>query len=188
MALEALPINQLLIAITAIAAPVATYLFGTKRGRQATRTLETELRDVLSEYGVPDAEQTKIPKPDLEAAVREAAPDDADLEFDTLDGTYYAPEPGSIALVRNVASVLSFLPYRPERYDCEDFAKFGWVLPALFLGVNSVGFVVDYSGGHAYNVVVDSDGDAIFFEPQSGDVVRIGSEDKYSLERGEVLF
>jgi hypothetical protein len=188
MALEGLSINQLLIAITAIAAPVATYLFGSKRGRKATKNLESELRDVLSEYGVPDAEQTQIEKAQLEAAVRAVAPDDADLEFHTLDGTYYAPDPSSIALVRNVASVLSFLPYRPERYDCEDFAKFGWVLPALFLGVNSVGFVIDYSGGHAYNVIVDSQGDAIFFESQTGDVVRIGSEDKYSLERGEVLF
>ena len=32
--------------------------------------------------------------------------------------------------------------------------------------LNNVGLVVDYSGGHAYNCVVFSDGTAELFEPQ----------------------
>jgi len=57
--------------------------------------------------------------------------------------------------------------YVAEKYDCDNFAfSFKARMDRKF-HLNNVGLVVDYSGGHAYNCVVFSDGTAELFEPQS---------------------
>jgi len=57
--------------------------------------------------------------------------------------------------------------YVAEKYDCENFAfSFKARMDRKF-NLNNVGLVVDYSGSHAYNCVVFSDGTAELFEPQS---------------------
>ena len=53
-------------------------------------------------------------------------------------------------------------------------------------GVNSIGLVIDYSGGHAYNLMVFSDGTWAIFEPQSDSWPTIGSG-LYKFENGYVL-
>lgn len=56
--------------------------------------------------------------------------------------------------------------YVSEKYDCDNFAfSFKARMDRRF-HLNNVGLVVDYSGGHAYNCVVFSDGTAELFEPQ----------------------
>ena len=57
--------------------------------------------------------------------------------------------------------------YVAEKYDCDNFAfSFKARMDRKF-HLNNVGLVVDYSGGHAYNCVVFSDGTAELFEPQN---------------------
>jgi len=57
--------------------------------------------------------------------------------------------------------------YVKERYDCDNFAfSFKARMDRKF-HLNNVGLVVDYSGGHAYNCVVFSNGTVELFEPQS---------------------
>jgi hypothetical protein len=67
--------------------------------------------------------------------------------------------------------------YVAEKYDCDNFAfSFKARMDRKF-HLNNVGLVVDYSGGHAYNCVIFSDGTAELFEPQSDTFVtnKIGS-------------
>ena len=69
--------------------------------------------------------------------------------------------------------------YTPERYDCDDFAIHfkGWV--SYTYKINTVGWVLDFSGEHSYDVVIvgEEDGSlkARFVEPQSDRMVKLGS-------------
>ena len=57
--------------------------------------------------------------------------------------------------------------YVAEKYDCDNFAfSFKARMDRKF-HLNNVGLVIDYSGGHAYNCVLFSDGTAELFEPQN---------------------
>ena len=53
-----------------------------------------------------------------------------------------------------------------EEYDCDNFAFSFKARTDRRLGINCVGLVIDYSGGHAYNVVAFSDARAKLYEPQ----------------------
>jgi hypothetical protein len=57
--------------------------------------------------------------------------------------------------------------YIAEKYDCDNFAFSFKARVDRKFHVNTVGLVIDYEGGHAYNIVVFSDGTSKIFEPQS---------------------
>ena len=57
--------------------------------------------------------------------------------------------------------------YIGEKYDCDNFAFSFKARVDRKFHVNTVGLVVDYEGGHAYNIIVFADGTSKIFEPQS---------------------
>ena len=76
--------------------------------------------------------------------------------------------------------------YLVDRNDCDNYAD---VVRANFgfrLGINSVGLVLDVSSAHAYNLVVFSNGDFGWLEPQTDQWVQLGSG-LYTLSSGLVL-
>jgi len=73
-----------------------------------------------------------------------------------------------------------------DQYDCDNFAFNFKARVARKFGVNSVGLVVDYSGKHAYNLIVFSDGTWKIFEPQSDRWPNPGSG-LYKFEEGFIL-
>jgi len=76
--------------------------------------------------------------------------------------------------------------YVTEQYDCDNFAFNFKARVARKFGVNSVGLVIDYSGGHAYNLIVFSDGTWKIFEPQSDRWPELGTG-LYKFEEGFIL-
>ena len=76
--------------------------------------------------------------------------------------------------------------YVTEQYDCDNFAFNFKARVARKFGVNSVGLVIDYSGGHAYNLIVFSDGTWKIFEPQSDGWPTLGTG-MYKFEDGFIL-
>ena len=76
--------------------------------------------------------------------------------------------------------------YVTEQYDCDNFAFNFKARVARKFGVNSVGLVVDYSGKHAYNLIVFSDGTWKIFEPQSDRWPTLGIG-QYKFEDGYIL-
>lgn len=86
--------------------------------------------------------------------------------------------------------------YVADRRDCDDYAKYLWGQVPMRLKVNGIGLVCDYSGGHAYNVVVTFEGDGppilAFVEPQTDQFVAVGDQltqtEIYALENWEVYF
>lgn len=67
-------------------------------------------------------------------------------------------------------SKLDRIPYRPERQDCDDFAINLKSEVSRKLQLNSVGMVIDFSGGHAYTALAIDD------YPNAGDLSVVGVE------------
>ena len=76
--------------------------------------------------------------------------------------------------------------YVAEKYDCDNFAFSFKAMVDRKFGVNNVGLVIDYSGGHAYNIIVFNDGTGKLFEPQSDKWPRRGTS-MYKFEEGKIL-
>jgi len=76
--------------------------------------------------------------------------------------------------------------YVKEKYDCDNFAFSFKAMVDKRFGLNGVGLVIDYSGGHAYNIVVFQDGSVKIFEPQSDRWPKAG-RGKYKFQNGSIL-
>ena len=54
-----------------------------------------------------------------------------------------------------------------------------------------MGLVIDYSGGHAYNVVLFSDNPPLLYEPQTDEWVSIGegmsANESYKMQQGYII-
>lgn len=77
--------------------------------------------------------------------------------------------------------------WRSESYDCEDIVR-KFVTRCVDLGINSVGRVFSWSGGHAFNIgAVHVDGELAFklIEPQTDRFVEPQGE--YSLENALII-
>lgn len=87
--------------------------------------------------------------------------------------------------------------YESSLRDCDDFAKGLWAQCPIRLLVNGIGLVLDWSGGHAYNILPtfksETPGDLIlaFVEPQTDRWVAVGEElsgtEAYKLRHWELL-
>ena len=64
--------------------------------------------------------------------------------------------------------------YISEVYDCDNFAFSFKARCDRKIGINTVGLVIDYSGGHAYNLVCFTDAPAALYEPQGDRWVKMG--------------
>jgi len=99
------------------------------------------------------------------------------------DGKYWLPSQRDAWRIIEWSQVNS-IPWQRELYDCDDHAE---ALRHDFrsAGINSCAVVVDWSGGHAYNMLFFADGQYWFLEPQEDKIVSIGSG-IYKLTSGEV--
>ena len=64
--------------------------------------------------------------------------------------------------------------YISETFDCDKFAMYFKSRMAIDFGINGVGVVLDYSSGHAYNVVIVKEGNDINiykYEPQNDNIM-----------------
>ena len=73
------------------------------------------------------------------------------------------------------ATTDAYKHYRPEYFDCDDFARCQAALVSLKFNVNGCGQVYDESGEHSYNVIlVSEDGKSVhtrIVEPQAGAIL-----------------
>jgi hypothetical protein len=85
---------------------------------------------------------------------------------------------------------LKVLPYRPEAWDCDDFADTFKVFASVChrrMGVNTglavgvIHYTSEKQGPHAINMALTSDLGLVFFEPQTGKLVTLTPEEKKSI-------
>lgn len=93
-----------------------------------------------------------------------SAPDG--MKWLMLDGKYYAPSYEAMNAIWGWDWV-DKKRYYADKFDCENFAALFQAHCALFFGVNTVAFVIDYSGGHGFNLIFFQNGDIMVFEPQN---------------------
>ena len=79
--------------------------------------------------------------------------------------------------------------YRKSLFDCDNFSLMFMNHLADTYGVNQAGLVLDYSGTHAYNVIVYPDKTIELFEPQTDQFFDVDKrdKDKYPLEKATIL-
>lgn len=150
--------------------------------RELAIRLESYIHNKLIASYLPDVGHERVESSYIKAAVNsfvEGYALDTEIEWVFVDRDYFAPH----SLVSDIAVVAGWLPYRPERFDCEDYASLYKVMHAFVLGVNAVGIVIDWTGGHAYNIVILSDGEVKLIEPQNGKVIEPGAKGTFAFER-----
>ena len=77
--------------------------------------------------------------------------------------------------------------YVAERYDCDDFAfSLKGRIGQLF-SVNGCGLVVDFSGSHAYNLIITDTLELAALEPQADRLYVGGTSPAYAMQSGFVL-
>jgi len=106
-----------------------------------------------------------------------------------LDGTYQTPTRDGFRAI-TAQDLTNLLAYEQAEFDCENFALLFAALAARDYGINTVGVVVDWSGAHAYNVVVYDDQSIEFYEPQSDSFYPPSDfpvDDLHRLEHGRIL-
>lgn len=177
------------IALTAVSAYIKR---NNTKAIRAYLTFEETVRDIVErKFGIPTVDTKKIHRDTIEASLKEKTKyDGSDSPIETVytDGTYLAPtNSDEINVLKTISSITSYLPYRPEIFDCEDFANPFSTLAAFIGGSNTVGVVYDWSSGHAYNVIIDADGELTFYEPQDNTEVQIG-DGVYKLEDALIVF
>ena len=85
------------------------------------------------------------------------------------------------------SGLIETIKYKSNIFDCDNFALLFSALVNLEIGINSVGIVIDYTGGHAYNLVILSDGKVVFIEPQNNQIVELKEEGLYQLKHGVII-
>ena len=81
--------------------------------------------------------------------------------------------------------------YISEQYDCDNYAFSFKARCDRKIGVNTVALVIDYSGGHAYNLVIFTDAPAELYEPQGDRFVPMGDgiskTEIYKMKEGYII-
>lgn len=168
--------------IVAVVSTLVAVLGSLYKTGRISPSAETAFRRVISDKTDIIPSTKVVPEDELRAAVEEAAPDSANIDWMTLDGRYYAPDDAGPLRKLNP----SLLPYRSDRFDCENYAFAFKTLSALIGGANTVCVVVDWDGGHAYNAIIDSSQTVHWYEPQDDEFVSVG-EGMYDFEDVEII-
>jgi len=198
-ALEGLVSEELIAVATGIGAiavaAIRAYLKGdTGKARGLYVRIENRVRSLLRQHGASaQPAVTELDHETVSDALSDAlGPEDSDSDNDNsdeapklvlTDGTYSATDADGLASM-GAHDILQYAPYRPEVYDCEEFAQLFDVSAELVYGVSAIGVVYDWGAGHAYNVVVLDDGSVTLYEPQDGVVLDVGDEHTFDALTG----
>lgn len=107
--------------------------------------------------------------------------------FRFTDGSYKVVDRRMVDRILRETQV-DAIEWEAEEYDCEDIAR-KFVTRCADLGLNSIGRVMSWSGGHAFCVAVVISGkdiDFLFIEPQTDQIVDVG-KGKYSLDNALIV-
>lgn len=190
MVLDQLPTELVAISGVVVSA-LSAYFAGKKKGK-GLFNLEKELRENLDSYGIfPSPDTTEVSRDFIGDKLEENIPDfdgsAVPVRVKYTDGNYLAPTSVPEMSDAKTFNPFDYLPYRPDIYDCENYASSYKSFAAFLWGTNTMGVVYDWSGSHAYNVIVYANGEVEFYEPQDSKVVELGSDDKYDLSSALII-
>lgn len=103
-----------------------------------------------------------------------------------LDGKYYTVSKEDMRSISSWEET-NLLDYEADQYDCDNFALSFMSSVQREFGVTTVGLVIDWSGTHAYNMLVYEDGSVELFEPQNDNIVEPGDADRFAFDNVRVI-
>lgn len=182
----------LAIIATAVAAVIAYLRGDMSKALSSVVDIETQLRNLLAEeFASVVPSSTEVRQEDITASISGQYGPEAAENILFLDGRYFATDADGFDSMDRL-DVIEYLPYRPARFDCENFADLFKTISALIYGVNTVGVVIDWDGGHAYNIVYLEDGRVFLYEPQTGDRPQVGDalsdDESYTMDNVDIFF
>ena len=157
-----------------------------------SKELVTALERIKRDYIDPPDMKTRqqIPKNDVYNALKDAGFLTSGMKRLHLDSKYWA------CSKREFQDWIRWdwtnkKKYISEQYDCDNYAFSFKARCDRVIGINTVALVIDYSGGHAYNLVVFTDSPAELYEPQGDRFVDMGTgiskNEIYKMKDGYIL-
>ncbi len=103
-----------------------------------------------------------------------------------LDGTYYTTDRDTFKKVVEW-DWSDTRKYIVDTFDCDKFAMYFKARIAIDFGINAIGVILDYSAGHAYNLVILYENgryNYYLYEPQNDNIFTIDMRDRdlYKME------
>jgi hypothetical protein len=99
-----------------------------------------------------------------------------------LDGTYYTTDIDTFKKIVDW-DWTDTRKYLVDTFDCDKFAMYFKARQAIDFRLNSIGMVIDYSAGHAYNIIIIKDPSTgkvtwYLYEPQNDRIFTYDERDK----------
>ena len=108
--------------------------------------------------------------------------------YELLDTSYFIPS------LEDTQQFIIWLgldraQFLPERRDCDNFGMYAAAAISIWMGVNPIFAVWDFSSMHFYDFILTPDRDIFVYEPQTGEITTIGEfkpDPLHKLERGKI--
>jgi len=108
--------------------------------------------------------------------------------YELLDISYFIPK------LEDTQQFITWLgldraQFLPERRDCDNFGMYAAAAISIWMGVNPIFAVWDFSSMHFYNFILTPTNDVYVYEPQTGEITTIGEfkpDPLHKLERGKI--
>ncbi len=130
-----------------------------------------ELVNELYNYYVPPFKisRVQLSESDIQSVINSIYNKSRPAGWLRLDGTYYTTDPQTF---NNIIKWdwTDTRKYVTDTFDCDKFAMYFKARMAIDFGINAIGIVIDYSAGHAYNLVILKSSQGInwyLYEPQN---------------------
>jgi hypothetical protein len=144
----------------------------------------------LYNYYVPPftAVRTQLTEDELLSIVRDIQSKGGMAGWLRLDEEYYTTDMDSLKRIIDW-DWTDTRKYITDMFDCDKFAFYFKSRMAIDFGINAVGVILDYSAGHAYNLLIIKDSSIkwYLYEPQDDNVFTYDTRDK-NMYRMEYYF
>ena len=108
--------------------------------------------------------------------------------YELLDTSYFIPK------LEDTQQFITWLgldraQFLPERRDCDNFGMYAAAAISIWMGVNPIFAVWDFSGMHFYDFILTPTNDVYVYEPQTGQITIIEEfkrDSTHKLERGKI--
>jgi hypothetical protein len=144
----------------------------------------------LYNYYVPPftAVRTQLTEDELQSVIKDIQSKGGMAGWLRLDGEYYTTDMDSLKRIIDW-DWTDTRKYITDTFDCDKFAFYFKSRMAIDFGINAVGVILDYSAGHAYNLLIVKDPSVkwYLYEPQNDNIFTYDSRDK-NMYRMEYYF
>jgi hypothetical protein len=144
----------------------------------------------LYSYYVPPftAVRTQITEDELQSVIKDIQSKGGMAGWLRLDGEYYTTDMDSLKRIIDW-DWTDTRKYITDTFDCDKFAFYFKSRMAIDFGINAIGVILDYSAGHAYNLLIVKDSSVkwYLYEPQNDNIFTYDNRDK-NMYRMEYYF